>query len=218
MASAGAVVLRAMGEAAEPWRAKPASRWTKKDLWRIVEDSPWALRVSASRPGMPEFPSPGGPDATSRPGPRGQEGGLSMPPPPPVFTFLVRWESAAPVREALARLGDTKPAEGQDGRYVISVITVVPRREGGERMQPAGPALERILRLTSLRRSDHPDLHPVAAVTPTSGPGLLTYYFEAADAITSGEASVEFATEAAPARIRCKFRLKDMMFQGRLAL
>jgi hypothetical protein len=125
-----AAALAAALYAADPWKEKPASEWSDKDVQRVLSSSPWSKQVTAEFDFARMTPSGGRADRGGRGGGgwsgRGAGGGGgSMGGPggggggwggygggpggavdreqPPAPRFNVRWESAAPMREALVR-------------------------------------------------------------------------------------------------------------------
>jgi hypothetical protein len=138
-------------EAADFWEKKKFSQWSPKEVQKILRDSPWARPVQVHLQG----PSVGGAGGRGRRGggrstdvsaesgggfgsegsgmPRGG-GGMEGMSSPPTATVIVRWHSALPVKQAVARarFGDeagTSPEAAQmlardQDRYVIGVIGV----------------------------------------------------------------------------------------------
>lgn len=111
----------------DPWKSKPYQQWDKKDIRRVLGDSPWAriVRVSAPwRSRKPEAASPSQPSSQPPPtaasggsmsrgsygsstgsaphaGNEGDEAGEESG--PAQAAFLVRWSSSRVVREAVFR-------------------------------------------------------------------------------------------------------------------
>lgn len=228
MLALGVASIRLRMSAADPWQARQPSEWNVKDIQKILNDSPWARLVSVSLHAVGDKGTSMGGGRGAANGPGERYGGGELAAAPPVGTFLVRWDSARPIKEALVRsrmgaMADISPQakeflEREERQYVISLVAVEPRRDGGERHQPGGDMLNRIKAATALQRRGHNMLHPAAVVAPKEGPAILTYYFPKTDPIVLEDKEVEFATHAAPAVLRTNFRLKTMVFQGQLAL
>ena len=88
--------------AAKFWEKKPYEQWSKKEALKVLEDSPWGKvqKVHSSNSPPPGIASPG-PDTT----PRDKGGGdRESSPLNRRRLFNIRFQSAKPVRMALARL------------------------------------------------------------------------------------------------------------------
>lgn len=205
--------------AAPPWQTKPVEQWSEKELQRVVTDSPWTARVSVPLNG-PDTPMVGRPGST--PGlPYGRSGGAGMGMPVErEIPYLVRWESARPVREALKRLklGYPEVDERQEGRlYAITILAGETPLSTGHTIQPEGEAQKMILIRTVLSRRGQPGIHPFSVKGHYDGPALFTYFFRPAIRFSPEDGVVEFST-IAPRPLSCKFKLAEMICEGQLAL
>ena len=138
------------------------------------------------------------------------------------MSLVVRWQSALPVRQALvkARFGAeaggsqeaAKMLSGEQNFYVIA-ITGLPGRMlqnmPPEKLKAAGS-----LRLTKTESIAAEDVRVVAGQQPL---GDLFLVFSRTRAIRLEDKEVEFVF-AGPLEVRKKFRLKDMVFDGKLEL
>jgi hypothetical protein len=151
------------------WRHKSAAQWSAAEALKLVRRSPWAKReivVFVHNENEAAFSVPTGtkhcdPDAIDQNGNCMQKGRIEAPVDSsrqmdaapgltPSAAFLVRWESAAPVAQAFARLeelGEGGAAAFQApaprlpaDRYVITVKLEQPGRQGFEpfAVTPAG--------------------------------------------------------------------------------
>jgi hypothetical protein len=129
IASLAVLILATLAWATDAWK-KPYQQWDKKDVQKILDDSPWAkiVRVPATWEGSmaePTAPQPQQPQGSaapssgagggSRPGMGGsgaaggppsggmQSGGVQPAAETPQAAFVVRWLSAHTMREALVR-------------------------------------------------------------------------------------------------------------------
>lgn len=156
----GAALLALALQAAEPW-TKPPQTWTAEEALKIVKDSPWAHPVDVLHPRTQvathvtiSVPLGQKPSRNPRPDTVERREGIPHPsdPAPPPWdpsardfvraSYLVRWESAAAVAAAFARLeelGERSSARFQApaprrpaDRYVISVKTLVPPNQGSD--------------------------------------------------------------------------------------
>lgn len=167
----------------------------------------------------------------------GDMGGGSMM--SPTVPFTIRWVSAAPVKEAFvrARMGkeaDTSPQAKEylarpEPHYVIAVIGP-PRRapqggpqggpqgEGQQRRGPSEEMKEKIKAVTMLHRKGKPDLHPDVVEVVEGAAQTMVFRFARTDEIVLDDKELEFATKFGPMDIKRKFKLKEMVWNGKLAL
>ncbi len=245
--------------AAEPWKDKQPTGWTVEDATRILTDSPWAKTASpefdrsrmggrSGRPGMdgPGMGRPGGMGGPigggiggvgfpggmggSRGGWGGRRGGMGGPegrterP-----TTTVRWESAAPVREASERLEDAngaKIAELSKEYYVISVSGSRRQRARQREQQDSDSTQigrsqmqEKILEATSLTFHGKERMCPAKMERLETAGGTMTLFLFPRDReITNADKDVLFETSMGPMAVKAKFKLKDMNVDGHPAL
>jgi hypothetical protein len=225
--------------AADFWQTKQSAQWTEKEAKRLLNDSPWARLASATL-GSPPAGAPRArgagrnvaetSDATQgrgqlanarSPAARyggGDDAGGGAPAEPMV---LVRWESAAPVREAQQKLEQPavvaqRFAEWAKTFYIVSVsrfpLTV-----------PPGPALdqmvERLAQAASLNFKDKEPLKPARAffLQDAEGP-VFVVLFPRTDEIGMDDKEVSFGLAADRIEFRSKFSLKNMLSKGKLEL
>jgi hypothetical protein len=153
----------------------------------------------------------------------------------PKFDVTVRWESAAPIRDALKQ---TVPAEPDV--YTIGVIGMpsmnmgrrggVPRGiatqpQGDEsNTQRQGPSdqdlLERLQQTAQIEVKGQPPLHPRKVDREESLSGqLIVFHFDRAELpITSASKDVIFSMRMGAMVLKAKFTPKDMVYKDRLSL
>ena len=245
--------------AAEAWTKDPGS-WDEQDIQKLLTDSPWARKVQVAFGGGAGGAMPGGMGGGGMAADAGAEGGLSGPGGGPgggmggggrrgggmgsgmggqarTVTYVVRWMSALPVKQAFvqARLGKEAGASEQARQYIARqethylVAVVGPARGAGMggrgRPDGAGGTEEHSEKMaghlregTVLSRKGKPPIHPETIEMPKPGQGSYLFQFPKADAITEADKEVEFAARLGPFEIKRKFKLKDMFYQGALAL
>lgn len=249
------------------WKEKKPADWSEKEAKKMTLDSPWAHeatpRLEGGIPsGMPtggrggrggrggggggvasaETGSlgdiAGGGGGEMGGGGGGMGGGGLMASMPAVH---VRWDSAAPVREAFGKLDVQNPfpkelADRAANYYVITVEDMrVPmgRPQGGAKGGPQGQqgdrqALtqedlkrmqERMLQATALVRKDKEPLKPegVRVIAGAKGP-TFQFFFPKSDPIVADEKEVKLVMKVGPLTVETKFKPKDMVFGGALAL
>jgi hypothetical protein len=232
--------------AGEFWQDKQPSDWTDKDIQRLVTKSPWAKEASLSsnpdrmagmgrRGGMGGRGSMGGP-GMGRPGmgeggmrgPRGEErsrGSRSAP------QLTVRWDSAAPLRQAAAKgqpdAQAKKVAEWAPEFYVVT-LTGMPMRLGrGRGEEPPESDSGRVARIedrlkevTLLKLKGSSGSIAPARVEVTDAPGgrVIALLFPRSETISLDDKEVDLETAMGPREVKVKFTLKDMVYRGKLEL
>jgi hypothetical protein len=230
------------------WQEKQPSDWTDKEVQKLLTKSPWAKDVilpSAGGAGQAGAPDMGGPSMGNSPtagslprmsqasaganldggamgGPAGREGPVSS-----TFAIgkvVVRWESAAPLRDAATRSGPAenakKVAEWAQEFYVVTVSGLPNRGPGAGGM--AGADSERTDRMkaaTALKIKGKGALPPARIETSASPEGRsFSFLFPRAAAVSLDDKEVAFETSVGPSAIKAKFTLKDMLYHGKLEL
>jgi hypothetical protein len=205
--------LVASGMAASDfWNDKQPNQWAEKDVQRLLSKSPWAkdaaVEIDFGGMGGPGMGGPGmGPPGMDGPGGFGGPGG------PGGMSAVVRWESAAPVRDASKNKLEPDPA----GSYVISVSGFPMLSELVETMGASG--LESMKKTTSLQRGGKAPVAPSYITVPFDQSGVLLFYFPSdADPISSDDKQVVFQTKSQAFGLKAKFVPKEMLYRGKLAL
>ena len=134
---------------------------------------------------------------------------------------MVRWESAAPIREAAKR----ELAQDASECYVISV-SGLPFARGGRGAGP-GPVpaddggaeqiQNRLQGAASLQWKGKPAV--VGASIRRESDGTLLFFFPcAAGSLSLDDKEVSFQLRTGPLELKTKFALKEMIYGGKLAL
>jgi hypothetical protein len=214
--------------AADFW-SRPSTEWTDKDLQKMVTNSPWAKSfiVSAGGPG-------GGPGDSGAPGPisegggrgRGGGGGGGAPGGAPVpgggATIVARWQSALPVKQAFVRLkfgaqAATSPdakqtLEREETNYVIVLSGPFRPLMSGSNPETVKKAITEASSLSAKGKD---------AVKPAElqiGATDMLFTFPRSAAFTLDDKEVEFSTKLGDVALKYKFRLKDMVYNGKLEM
>jgi hypothetical protein len=227
--------------AADPWKSKPFTEWSDKEVNKILTNSPWAREVTLDSgvpaAGLADGADPGAVAANRRDptaGPGGtvpSGGGLpsvgSRGAPETTgelnrdahHVVTVRWQSALPLKQALARrkygaeAGISPVAKKifDDNSVYLIAVSGLPATN-------TPPPKSAILAQTSLS-SKGKDLRPSDVVLPPPGTaGDTLFVFQKTTPFTPEDKDVEFSTKLGPLDIKCKFRLKDMLYNSDLAL
>jgi hypothetical protein len=234
------------------WQKKKFSEWTDKDVRQMITNSPWARRVDIplgsamggggrGRGGRGGGGGGGrgmgggggfGADEPGGGGGIGGEGGLGGggipgaggegPGATPTLPLVVRWQSALPVRQAIAKMRFGAEAEtsqdsqkflqGQQQYYVVAIIGLPGRMM--QNMKPEKLKAATILRLSKTETIAAEDIR-VSTGQPMADVFLI---FPRSRAIRLEDKEVELQSHFGAFEVRRKFRLKDMVFAGNLEL
>ena len=214
------------------WSNKDSAQWTANEIERLLSDSPWAKQVGASFDNSTEEEE--GSAAASLPGAaqtgmangRGVsdgkwDGGVSrtIHGGAPSLRVLVRWDSALPVREALLRsqAGGNARFDQVDKDYIVTVMGLVPGGAAQRSGQNPVEMLKGLIARSALLRLNKPVLRP-DDVQLDASTGAVHFFFPRKEAITASDKEVLFVTHFGSIRVEKSFRLKDMMYRGKLEL
>lgn len=159
----------------------------------------------------------------------------------PTLQVVIRWDSALPVREAILKLPATDRVEGDAYTpaqiakdYIITVTGLVPagryanasklathsssdENDSGYTAQNPEPLLEGVMGASRLTPRDQQGIRP-EDVKLDAATGMLHVFFPRTAEIRASSKEVTFSTQFGSMRVSRKFRLKEMMYQGRLEL
>lgn len=214
------------------WEEKDFTKWSEKDVKKILSSSPWALPVRVSLPhAIPSFDAPG----NERGGGAGQQGGSSGGPigpgggmlgsggradqVPPSLEVTVSWVSALPIKQAMARrrFGDEISMNPQakalvervEDHYVAAVAGLTRRM-----IQQAQDPL-----MSELRCGEKERLRPVKVEVQELGQsGVVYLLFQRSREIKLEDKQIEIFMNLGDVKITRRFKLKDMVFSGRLEI
>ena len=216
------------------WAIKEPGQWTGEEKRALLTQSPWAVEGTATFDVAPHRQPPSGPYDV----PATRAGGMpdpnptvpvgeTLPPRPetpgqPVqFRVVARWESAAPVRLA----GGPELPEGAAGFYVIGLrgLPLMPsgKAKPGESESNSNQAMLDAIRQNSrLARKDKADLACSHLFTGSreSATAPLLFFPREPDPITIADKLVTLESRFGPFHLTVHFPLKEMMFNGVLAL
>ena len=208
--------------AADFWEEKDFMSWSDKEVAKMLTDSPWAKKHTIMLGGLnPEAPGAlsGGPRIPPECGGE-QFAGIRR------FPVTVAWSSALPLKQATIRAqvgeGGEIPAEAQElldqeeSFYTVSVVGLPAPFAALLQMKDAVEAA------TMLKRKD--DREPILPADigffrESEQTIQVVIQFPKSGVLTLDEKEVEFITKLGPDNeIKKKFKLKDMIFAGQLAL
>lgn len=216
-----------LAQAEEFWKQKPPAQWRFEEALRLLQKSPWAHQEEVAMPWRRRatgvrtlvLPPPYPGAATSDPLARRQR---TQRPETIIYDaarYLVRWESAAPVREAFARmqaLGEQTSADFQappprwpDDRYVITVKMLRPPERGRDPFERIG---DRQLRVSARLKTPQGEVAPLEVERSGLGATAALHFFF--PRMLDGEpwlgprpARVEFKLELRRTSLKSKFTL-----------
>jgi hypothetical protein len=174
------------------WNLKPASEWDTGEIYRLMNNSPWAKTVSWW-----------GPKTLSHQGIRGGQLG-EMPREGP--KAVITWESPAPVRDAMK----APPAQVYSNSYVIGVDTI-PNMDDSYDLRKYARLFCAGKNKWSFSATGEYKLIRTSAV--------YQFTFERANApIGPDTGEVIFEIDFGGWTIQSRFKTKEMLYRGELAL
>jgi hypothetical protein len=144
-------------------------------------------------------------------------------PMPPAPRALIQWASAAPVREAAikAEAGAVTP-EAAAKFYVIRAsglpMSVMGRPAPGDEKQVMEQLRQALLKATSLTPKGKDSIAPLRVDLMPGRRDFTILYLFPRTVIAAADKEVEFKSALGRTRLETKFKLKDMVYRGELAL
>jgi hypothetical protein len=224
--------------AADFWQSKPFTEWSEKDAQKMMTNSPWAKTFVVAGEAADAGPVFGGGDGAAtraigedgrpplagdgsgRLGSGGKTIGANQAGSTSVIT--ARWQSAMPVKEAFARLkygaNSAEAKQTLDREETSYAIVLSGPLESFLRGNPED--LKRVLMNTSFLSSKGKGAMKPTDVQISSTPKAteVLFLFPRSNPYTPEDKEVEFSTKLGDATARYTFRLKDMVFNGKLEL
>lgn len=232
--------------AADFWTAKPFTEWNEKEVQKLLTDSPWTAKVGISG-GPAAFAGPsgaggkggGGGRGGGRSGPQGDAansdpgvdggggggggdfggGGVGG------VTVTMLWQTALPIKQALAKRqfgaeAGTSPEaktrlERQEQVYVLTLIGMPGFTLGAAQ----GDKKAALLDSTTLTAGSKPPLKATdVQVSGGRGTGNVSFLFPRTTTFTIEDKEMEFSTKFDKTAVKKKFKLKDMVFNGKVEM
>jgi hypothetical protein len=237
------LLVFAFGLAAADFWSKPSAEWSDKDLQKMMNNSPWARqdtfnvsgptppsvggggRASVDDTSAPEPISAGGGGGRGGRGGRGSGGGDVPAGGGGSITIVARWQSARPIKEAAVRLRFGEKADSSDEakqilaepdpNYVIVLSgTLRPLLRGTpETLKKA------LMDASSLSVKGKEPVKPAGVQMGGDRRSTdIVIIFPRSAAFSLDDKEVDFSTKLADVSLKYKFRLKDMVFNGKLEL
>lgn len=210
LGSLASVALAAAAK--EFWDEKDPSQWSKEEIERILNQSPWARPASISyNSAVPGF-GPGVIGRRSGVATINRNGGVNTDGTDGKLEFqaVIRWESARPVRAAEKMKLDQEP-----DAYVLAAIGDFPSGDVDETAAEHEQRDAMLKEFTKLERHGAPTIFLERTQSISGG---LRFYFSRLEPITASNREIAFSTKIGPLEMKAKFPLKDMLYRGRLEL
>jgi hypothetical protein len=202
--------------AAHFWDKEDPSAWTPDEISQLSTNSPWAKQVNAELKSNESSMAASTPRTPGRGG-RRSTGGESAPD-LPKFQGIVRWASAAPIREALK----LKFPDSLTGHYVISVsgLPVMSGAESGEDEggKARSDSLASLKEQASLQLKRGEPIQPGIAYEYPDDTSSIYFGFLPQLLRVSEAKTALFAMSTGPLSVRAKFNLEQMKYRGELAV
>ncbi len=237
------IVLFMTGAASAQKPVKPWGEWTQKEAQKMLDDSAWGHTQTETDTSQMFFsptsdPNRTGVRSTSNDSSRLNQGATNQAVP---LNFRIRFLSAKPIRQAFARvieLGQASPtkelnaqltawSEAHTDDFIIVAVAYdsTDQRFSGPVMQAFGSATtDTVKNNTYLERKDGKRVFASEYVAPGKDPFGAKFIFpRALDGqpfinAESGELRFhsEFQTAKPPFKLDMRFKVADMMFDGKL--
>jgi hypothetical protein len=218
--------------AADFW-TKPYTDWTDKEVQKIGNSSPWAKEFNVAlgggggAPGGGSGKRGGGGGGQNNPASANAEdpGGLGGGGAGTSLTLYIRWQSALPVKEAVARVKyGAQVGSSPDAKQYLAteepnyVIVIDGLNRGMIGAGDADAMKKTLLDQTALVIKGKELIKAIDFRLVGQGRISAVFAFPKTNPIDVDDKEVEFQTKLGTVSIREKFRLKDMMFNGKLEL
>jgi hypothetical protein len=179
------------------WAETPFYRWSDQEVDRMLTNSPWARKAKVYV--------------------KGKDSGAAL---------IVRWQTAVPIRQAVARFhyGDqagtldkvAKQLNRDEAYYIVGIV--------GLPLTLAGKKPEGLKSWVTLKAGSQPPTRPVDILTAElMSPALNVFFFfpkaqSGAHVITLADEAAEFSLKTPLVQIRRTFVLKELVYNGKLEL
>ena len=210
------------------WNKKPSTDWSAEEIQQITNRSPWAKETNFDFDAADD-PTPVPGSGSPYEGTNGSGRGATMERPVGIMKrapVLARWESAAPVRDALL----APLPHAFDNHYVISLSNVPPtamnsslnKRRPSDAPAPALTLQAMLEELQAAATLGVPGKDPAGAgvvrrLTGSESTYLFGFSKEFLTFSVSDKEAI-FILHTLRVSVKAKFQLKDMIYKGVLAV
>jgi hypothetical protein len=228
--------------AADFWTTKPFTEWNEKEVAKILTDSPWTDKVSVSSGAGPSVSAPGGGGGGGGRGGGGRGGGPqgdSTTADPGIdggggggfggsssVTVTLVWQTALPVKQALVKrqygneAGTSPEAKAKlervDQVYALTLIGMPSFTLAAAQ----GDRKAALLDSTTLTVAGKPPIKATEVqISGGRGPtGNVSFLFPRTTVFTVEDKEMEFSSKFDKTTVKKKFKLKDMVFNGKVEM
>ena len=233
--------------ASQSWKNEDPAQWSRQDVAQLLNDSPWAQVAGATFSLIEENkePPPPGPTPGARTaglaGSRSDvtdgrwDGGVGRADRnlPPTLNVTVRWDSALPVQQALVRsksIATKYETKAATDHYIVTVLGLIPAggnynsnaqlsssSDSQDTTRDPRETIEGVMRYSRLLVKKKPAILP-DDIKLDQASGELHIFFPRTKAIEPSDKEVVFETRFGLLSVMKRFRLKDMLYHGKLEL
>ena len=223
--------------AADFWTTKPFTDWNEKEVQKVLTDSPWTGKLTMSSGGGGAAPSGGGGGGGGKGGGGGRGGGPQGDSADPGIggggggfggggeaSVTLIWQTALPIKQALvkrrfaAEAGTSPDAKAMLDRveqYYVLTLSGVPGNLLGT---TKGDQKAALLDMTILTVAGKPPLKAVDVQTSSGRTATVSFLFPKTTSFTAEDKEMEFSSKFDKTAVKHKFKLKDMMFNGKVEM
>jgi hypothetical protein len=219
------------------WTKKPFTEWNENEVKKLLSDSPWVGKVTMSGGGgAAGRGGAGGPGGGGGAGARGGGGAPGGGGPgggaPGGFggggdsSVTLLWQTALPIKQAIAKrrfageAGTSPEAKAMLDRveqyYVLTLSGVPATAVAAAR----GEQKAALLDITTLTVAGKPPLKPVDVQVDGGirGGGTVSFLFPRTTTFSPQDKEMEFNSKFGKSAVKHKFKLKDMVVNGKLEM
>ena len=223
--------------AADFWDSKLYTGWSEQEVEKILDDSPWArsveVQTAAMSAGSRVLRSHGGqPRAHSGDASRGSSGtdalrgrgpGAKDLQPTASMKVRLRWVSALPIRQAIARkrFGSEVKNSAEAAKMIVARQTAYVLGLSGIPKRQLEGDFGRLKERTRMKVKGREPIAPIHVQIVPGQPEVYVFFPKANQGgydLTAEDGSVEIEIELESATLRRGFRLKDMLYHGKLQI
>jgi hypothetical protein len=216
---------------ADFWTTKPFTDWTDKEVQKVLTDSPWVGKITissggggAAAPGAGGGGGGGGRGGGRGGSPQGGDSGGAVPGGGASDVTLL-WQTALPVKQALvkrrfaAEAGTSPEAKALLDRVEEFYVLTLSGVPGNLLAATQGDKKAGLLDITTITVAGKPPLKAVDVQTSSGrGGGTVAFLFPKTATFTADDKELEFVSKFGTTSVKHKFKLKDMVFNGKVEM
>lgn len=217
------------------WEKTKFPDWSEKEVRKMLNNSPWAHAVdirlsilgsrSTGRRRGGGTGGLGGEQATGAGAGIPGRGGSAVPETAPVITVHVRWRSALPVRQAMAKsqFGDEVMSSPEAAKLLSHLEKIYVVEVAGVPLRALQGTPDTLKSNAFLKIKGKPLIHATDIRGEREQDGVNLYLIfprgqDATHQISLEDKEVEFVIDLGPTTVKRKFKLREMVYEGKLEL